>query len=459
MQLSEKSIKRRDFILNGNLWKVMLSLSAPLAMFAIFNYIGDIFDILIATNIGTSQIASVIFIDQIRGSIAAFGSGIAAAGIVIVGRHYGANELEEAKTTASTSFVLTIIVAVSLMIVFILLGKPIMMLLNAPKEIIDVSMGYFNIQMITTCFIAINAVFFGLEKAKGNTPKVFIINVMGMMVRLSLSSLFILVLNKGFIYMALGNLIAQGMITIIGLISMFNRRNPFQIQFKSIRLNKHTIMPILTVAVPIFLGSMLFNVGKIFVNSMAAFYGTAAIAAFGVSMKIVSGGAQLASSLEETESLVISQNIGKKQLSRAIKSFFIALSYAIIIGVVVVALITVFQSQLVTLFSRSDDPTYYTMINQILKWEKFSAFTSVLIAIFAGFFNGFKRTRFTFIMNICRLYIFRIPILILFIALNIDYQSLGYVMFISNTSTALLGLSIALILLNKIKHNELMIIN
>ena len=174
MQLSKKSLKRRDFILTGNLWKVIVTLSAPLAMFAIFNYIGDIFDILIATKIGTKEIASLIFIDQIRQSISAFGTGIAAAGIVIVGRHYGANELEEAKKKASTSFVLTFMVAVGLMVVFIILGKPIMMLLNAPKEIIDVSMGYFNIQMITTCFIAINAVFFGLEKAKGNTPKVFL---------------------------------------------------------------------------------------------------------------------------------------------------------------------------------------------------------------------------------------------------------------------------------------------
>lgn len=437
----------------------MLSLSAPLAMFAIFNYIGDIFDILIATNIGTSQIASLVFIDQIRGSIAAFGTGIAAAGIVLVGRHYGANELDEAKKTASTSFILTIIVAVSLMILFILLGKPIMLVLNAPKEIIDVSMGYFNVQMITTCFIAINAVFFGLEKAKGNTPKVFLLNVMGIVIRLSISSVFILVLKKGFIYMALGNLIAQGIITMIGIFSMFNRRNPFQIQFKKIQLNKQTILPILSLALPIFLGSMLFNLGKILINSMAAFYGTIAIASFGVSMKIVSIGAHISAAFEETESLIISQNIGNKSLHRSTKSFFVGLVYVLIVGIGVVALITIFQNALVTLFSRSDDPLYYEMIHNILKWEKYSAFTSALLAIFAGFFNGFKRTRFTFVLNVFRLYVFRIPLLFLFISLNIGYESLGYVMFISNTGTAIIGLIISIILLHNIKKHEIQYIN
>ena len=459
MELSKKSIKRRAFILNGNLWKVMLTLSAPLAMFAIFNYIGDIFDILIATKIGTSQIASLIFIDQIRASISAFGTGIAAAGIVIVGRHYGANELDEAKKKASTSFILTILVAVGLMVIFLALGKPIMMLLNAPKEIIDVSMGYFNIQMITTCFIAINAVFFGLEKAKGNTPKVFLFNMMGIIIRISISSVFILVLNKGFIYMALGNLIAQGMITIVGIFTMFHKKNPFQIKFKNIRLNKETVLPILTLALPIFLGSMLFNVGKIFVNAMAAFYGTTAIAALGVSLKVVSGGAQFASTFEETESLVVSQNLGKKQLSRAVKAFFIALTYALSIGVLVVVFVILFQNQLVSLFSRSDDPMYYEMVFNIIKWEKYSAISSAAIAIFAGFFNGFKRTRFTFIMNICRLYLFRIPALIIFRAMQLGYESLGYAMFISNTSTAIIGLCMSLFLLNRIKKYDLNIIN
>ena len=259
--------------------------------------------------------------------------------------------------------------------------------------------------------------------------------------------------------MALGNLIAQGMITIIGIYSMFHKRNPFQMKLKSIRLNKETILPILTLALPIFLGSMLFNVGKIFVNAMAAFYGTTAIAALGVSLKVVSGGAQLASSFEETESLVISQNIGKKQLSRAIKSFYIALSYAVLIGLSVILIVTLFQNQLVSLFSRSDDPVYYEMVSNIIKWEKFSALTSAVIAICAGLFNGFKRNRFTFIMNICRLYLFRIPALLILKALNVGYESLGYAMFISNTSTALIGLSISLLLLNRIKHYDLHIIN
>lgn len=458
MELSKKNIKRRDFIVNGNLWKVILTLSAPLAAFAIFNYIGDIFDIYFASKIGTSEIASVIFIDQIRASISAFGTGIAAAGIVIVGRYYGANEMEEAKKNVSTAFTLTILVAISLMIIFIILGKPLLILLNAPHEIIDNSMGYFNVQIITTSFICINSVFFGLEKAKGNTPRVFLINTLGITIRLTFVSIFILVFKKGFIYIALGNLIAQGLISLIGIYIMLNKKNPFQIKFRNIKLKKEVVLPILVLATPIFLGSMLFNVGKIIVNSMAAFYGTAAIAALGVSLKIVSGGAQLASTFEEVESLVISQNIGGKQIKRAIKSHFIALIYGAIIGVSVVLIITIFRYELVSLFSNTDDQNYFKMVINIIKWEKYSALTSALIAIFAGLFNGFKNTKFTFLLNIFRLYIFRIPALIIFKALKIGYESLGYAMFISNTGTALIGLTISLVLINKIKNYDLNII-
>ena len=74
-----RSEKRRRFILNGNLWKVMLGLTVPLAIFTIFNYAGDLFEMYIASFIGTKEFSSVIFIDQIRQTISAFGTGIAAA--------------------------------------------------------------------------------------------------------------------------------------------------------------------------------------------------------------------------------------------------------------------------------------------------------------------------------------------------------------------------------------------
>ena len=43
-EISAKELKRRDFIVNGNLWKVVFVLMFPLFLYTIFNYIYSIID-------------------------------------------------------------------------------------------------------------------------------------------------------------------------------------------------------------------------------------------------------------------------------------------------------------------------------------------------------------------------------------------------------------------------------
>ena len=49
--IKTKTELRREKILNGNLWKVIFSLTLPLFIFAIFNYVGDLFEMIIANKL------------------------------------------------------------------------------------------------------------------------------------------------------------------------------------------------------------------------------------------------------------------------------------------------------------------------------------------------------------------------------------------------------------------------
>ncbi len=63
LQLSEKENNRRKFILEGNIWKVMIQLTIPLAVYVFFNYLYGFFDLLMVSHIGDNEVASVVFID------------------------------------------------------------------------------------------------------------------------------------------------------------------------------------------------------------------------------------------------------------------------------------------------------------------------------------------------------------------------------------------------------------
>jgi putative MATE family efflux protein len=451
--LSHKESKRRTFILTGNLWKVVLLISAPLAIYGLFNYLYGFFDLVIVSYIGGNEVASVVFIDEIKQAIIAFGAGIATAGTVIVARHYGAGNIDEAKTNANTAFVLAGLVSGVLVVMTLLLGESILRLLNAPEAIIDSGLGYFNIQMITTSLIALNSVFIGLEKAKGNTFFILTLNIIAMIIKLILSLIFVFLLGKGTAYVALATLIAQALLLVVAIFVMTRPTNSFQLSLKQVKIKKEYIVPIIMLALPVFTGKFLFSMGKVLVNSTAAFYGTAAVAAFGIAMKIGGAPGSLAIVFEESEASIVSQNLGNKKLKRAMKTYLISHIYAFTIGLIGLLIVSNSLSSLLPLFTKNQDPLFKQMIIDIYRWEKYSVLTSSSIAVITGLFIGFRFTKVAFYINLVRLFVFRLPVLLVLRYFEVDYIALGYTMFISNFMTMVVAFILLAIFFQKIRLN------
>lgn len=440
--LSRKEEARRHYILSGPLWKVIGVMSAPLAIYGLFNYLYGFFDLLMVSHIGGNEVASVVFIDEIKNAVMAFGGGIAAAGAVLVARHYGAGEIDEARKHAGTSFGLAFLTSSCVVIMMLILGKPLLRLLQAPQEMIDAGYGYFNVQMISTALMAINSVFIGLEKAKGNTQKILYLNLGTMMIKLTLSAFFVFVLGKGAFYVGLATLLAQAMLMVVALFILFSPKNSFQIRWHELKFNKTYVLPILSLALPVFTGKFLFSLGKVLVNSMAAVYGSLAVAAFGIAMKLGGGPGSISIIFEESETSIISQNLGNRNLKRAIHTYYLSHIYAIVVGGLALIFVSQMIDLIIPLFTSNTDPLFYEMIKNIYFWEKFSVLTSASIAVITGLFIGFKYTKIAFVLNVVRIFIFRLPVLWLMQYLGVDYHALGYVMFMSNTLTMIVGLMI-----------------
>ncbi len=446
-----KTELRREKILNGNLWKVIFSLTLPLFIFAIFNYVGDLFEMIIANQIGTSEFASVVVIDQIRQAIAAFGTGIAAAGIVVVGKHYGAGQDEKARQSAANAIILAFVVSLVTLGIMLLSGRHLMALLKTPQEMIDLSIGYFYVQMISTALIAINTVFLGLEKSKGNTVFILVVNLIAMIIRVGLSAIFVLVLQRGMVFMAISTLIAQGFILIVGIFVMLNKKNPFQLKLRQFKFSKECIIPILAVGLPIFGGRFLFNIGKVIVNSLAMSYGAEAVGALGIALKVIGGAALIASMLEETETAVVAQNLGNKNLNRAYKSLGVTLVYSAITATITISIVVLLRGQIIMLLEGKASKEYLDMIKFYMFTEVFSAFFAEIGTVFSGFYNGFSKSKLTFLLNIFRLYVFRIPFILILKAIGVDFKTLGYAMAFSNFGTMVVAIIIFIFFHNSVK--------
>jgi len=440
--LSLRERSRRTRILEGPLWKAILWMTAPLALYAVFNFLYMFFDIVIVATIGNADVASVVIIDEIKSAFLAFGGGIAVGGSVLVARHYGAGDWDKARRNAAASLVLSFVVALSMAALLVAFGKPLLTLFQAPDIVIQTGMGYYNLQVWSTALMAINAVYFGLERAKGRTGAILLVNVAAMVLKLLLSVWFVFGLHQGTTFVALATLLSQAFLTIIALFVLFSPRNSLCIQWKNLSLTASTLRPILLLSLPVIAGKFLFSLGKVIVNGMAAAYGVSAVAALGLATKITQGANSIPLVFEESETAIIAQNIGAGKLKRAFSSYGLSQLFAVLIGLAGMALTIHFLNELVDLFATGADPVYRQMIVDIYHWEKFSTFTSASIAIITGVFIGFKWTQVSLWINIVRLFVIRIPMLYFLQQAGVGTIALGYIMFFSNLATTLIALAL-----------------
>ncbi len=482
--------KRRNKILNGNMWSVIIAICAPLFIYNLFNSIYSLLDTIFANEISTDSISSVAALSQIKNLLSSFGSGLAAGGAIIVARHFGSGNYIEARKNANVLLTLCFFVVAVLALICIPFAYPICKLSGISSAQASSATGYFIVQIIELIFVAFNNVFIALQKSKGNTKSIFYLNILTMAIKLLLNVLFVYIIKvDNVIWIALATLIAQIILFIILGLLMVNKNNIFRISFKQFSLSWKYVKPILVISIPIFIGKFVFSFGKVAINSIfGARYleilkmnidinDPVAVAKAESSAGLVVGALAVSNNLnglatsplnsfEEGESTIVSQNLGNNNLKRAIECFLKSFVMATILGFIGWILIRfTFQEALINLYSQnkvgdlsSNDvilqaEEFKKYVKEINNYDSWSIPSLAINGAVLGVLYGFGKTKLTMIINISRAFVFRIPILLILLYCfpQLGVECAGLSMGISNICIALMSLIVFAIFLIQIK--------
>lgn len=102
--LSKKDEQFREFSLNGPMWRVVLYVGFPLALYESLNQLFKILDTMMASHIGASAVSAVAYLSQINMMISAVGTGLAVGASIKVSQAYGAGDFMLVKKRVSTMF-------------------------------------------------------------------------------------------------------------------------------------------------------------------------------------------------------------------------------------------------------------------------------------------------------------------------------------------------------------------
>ena len=326
---------------------------------------------------------------------------------------------------------------------------------NTPKELIGIGSRYFSIELFAMVITYINNVYIAVERARGNTKRILKLNLMIIVVKLSLTALFVYVLNGDIQMIAVANVVAQSVMLIAAFVNLNKKGNAFGFSLKSISLKKSVIGPMLTLSGPVMVEKAAFSFGKVIVNSMSGQYGPLAVGALGISNNIggVTTGPQ--NGFQESGAAIISQNLGANQVKRALDTFKRVLAINLIIGVIGLITTLIFLKPISFIFASSSsgfDTEFQNMIIEMYKMECIGSCIPLGInAAVISLLLGFGYTKYTLLINFCRVFAFRIPVLYALQKFtNLGAKSCGLVMCISNISVTVLSSCIAFFVIRRI---------
>lgn len=456
LTISKKDDNFREFALNGSLWVLLLQVGLPLAVNQSMNMLFKLLDSMMASHISAESVSAVAYLSQINHIISAVGGGLAVGSSLYISKTYGAGDYKLVKKYVSTLFAMSGLLGI-LLLCFIPFTPVILRLANTPEELIAIGSRYFAIEMFALVITFINNVYIAIERSRGNTKRILKLNLFVITIKLCLTAFFVYVLDSDITMIAVATVISQSIMLIAGICYMTNTESAFSFSFKEISLHWSTIAPMLYISFPVMIEKSAFSTGKAIVNSMGSSYGSLTIGALGISNNINGFTSSAQNGFQDGCSAIISQNIGAGNKKRALEAFKKLLCINVSVGAIGFVLTNLLIQPISVLYATSNGVlntefqelilsiNFYDLIGGCVPLGVFSACMSFLF--------GFGKTKLTLLLNFCRVFVFRIPVLwFLKNCTSIGPESVGITMMISNILVALMALIIVIIVAHREKE-------
>lgn len=453
-ELTKKDEKFLAQSLNGPMWKVILMIGTPLAMYQMLSQVFTVLDTMMAAHISKESVSAVAYLSQLKLILSALGGGLAVGSGILISRAYGEGNFTLVRKRVSSLYAIALAVGIVMLAAILPFTGQFLRFAGTPETLIAVGAQYFVVQLFTLVVTFLNNVYIAVERARGNANLIFRLNLLVIVIKLALTAVFVYILNSGLVMIAVASLISQIVLFIFAIKNSIIGDGAFSFSAKAVTLDKEVTGPMVSRSIPVIIEKALFAFGKTIVNSMCTVYGDLMVGAMGVSNNLGGFATMPQNGYQEGAASIISQNLGAKKYKRVIQAFFSALVINVIVGGVITALVLWQLDFMAGLFD-SGSPEFHQMIMLTYRYEALGAVPLGINAAVLALLYGLGKTKLTLVINFSRVFAFRIPVFwYLQNYTNYGEASVGIVMMVSNICVTVLSATIAFLVIRKFKQEN-----
>jgi putative MATE family efflux protein len=285
--------------------------------------------------LSAQAVAAVSFCFPVSFLLIALGGGLPLAGTVLAAQYTGRGDDDAMNHVAAQTLLMVFLVSLVLATFGHAFATSIMRLMGAAPEVLPDAVRFFKIAVLGFIFVFMFFAYQALMRGRGVVyPPMFIVFIT-VLINFVLDPLLIFgwgpFPRMGVAGSAMATLCTQGLAATIGLTLMVRGRHGIHLKWSNLRPDFGLMRQIFRIGFPSSIEQSTQAVGMTIMTMLVAGFGTIAVAAYGIGVRVMSCALIPALGLSVATSTLVGQNIGADQLPRAERTNLVSCSVAFVI--------------------------------------------------------------------------------------------------------------------------------
>ena len=359
------SVERSTLMTEGPIARQLIAFAVPLLLGNLFQQLYNTADSLIVGNLlGSEALAAVSSSSNLIHLLIGFFNGLAMGAGVVIGRHYGAREIERVQKAIHTMLAGGLAVGVFLTFAGAALSPILLRMMGTPESVLPQSIRYFRTYFYgSLAFILYNACM-GVLQAVGDSRHPLYYLIISSLVNVALDLLFVGLLHFGVASAAAATAISQVVSTALCLYRLMHSDRDYRVSLRKLGFDREALRAILANGVPSGLANCIISFANVVVQANINAFGAAAMAGCGAHSRIEGFAFLPVTCFNMALTTFVSQNLGANRPDRVKKGMRTGILCSSGIAGAVSLIIWIFSPQLIGLFDSNPEVIAFGVMHQ-----------------------------------------------------------------------------------------------
>ncbi|MBD5470916.1 MAG: MATE family efflux transporter [Lachnospiraceae bacterium] len=341
---------------SGSVFQKMLLFAIPLMCSSILQLLFNAADIVVVGRFaGDNALAAVGSNSSLINLLTNVFVGLSIGTNVLTAQYYGGKKEKDLKETVHTSIFLSICSGLILTVIGIVGAKPLLELMQAPEEVLNLAVIYLRIYFLGMTSTMVYNFGSAILRAVGDTQRPLYYLLGAGIINVILNLFFVITCHMGVAGVAAATAISQTISAFLVIRCLMKEQGGIHLDLKELKINGEKFARIVRIGLPAGFQGMVFSLSNVVIQSAVNSFGAVAVAGNSAAANIEGFVYMAMNAFYQATISFTSQNYGAREYKRIYKILFAGELYVIITGVLLGNLALFFGKSLLGIYSPSAD--------------------------------------------------------------------------------------------------------